>query len=158
MKKKRSRGAARKRPSGAAKRAKRNLQALVAMPGVNLAQLYNGVVMESRNIGDAPHVPAYPSLTQILDRVAADAVMKVQAEGDAIKTAKVVLQFMRATNSAEHSRVNRYMAETALGAAAMQVDGVNQVNKIKQELRAERKTRRTIETFTEELSVSGSVT
>lgn len=125
------------------------------MPGMNMARLYVGVVRQSRELGDAPNSPVYPNQVRLLDQIGADLLSKMHATGDMKGTANLVVKLMRATQAAERDRVQRYACETALGAAAMQVDGVNQLNRIRQELRAEKKTKRTIETI-EEMPLRGS--
>lgn len=136
--------------AGSDEKRKAQLQQLVDFPGMNLAKLYVGVVRQSRELKDADNTPVFPNQVALLDQIGADVISKVHAQGDHFKTAAMVLKFMRANQAAERDRVQRYACETALGAAAMQVDGVNQLNRLRQELRAEKKTKKTIETITEE--------
>lgn len=139
-----------RRPTQSARKRKAELRELIAMPGVNLGKLYAAVVQESRKLGDAAHTPIYPQTVALLDRVGAEVLAALHKEGNAAKTGAMLARTMRAVQASEETRVRRYVAESSLGAAAMQVEGVNKLLELRQELKREQRTGRTIDTMPEE--------
>lgn len=151
-KKAKRQGKAAIQPSGLTPSEKRKaeLQELRDMPGMNLSRLYVGVVRQSHEVKNPDGTPTYPNQVALLDDLGVTALKGIRDQGDPVKLSHAVLKHMRACQAAERDVIQRYACQTALGAAAMQVDGVNQLSRLRQELRSEKKTKRTIETITEE--------
>lgn len=143
-------------PSAAMKARSAELRQLAEFPGMNLSRLYVGVVQQSRDLGDAPHVPVYPKQVKLLDAIMADVLEKTHKAGDVKATAQLGCRMMRACDAAEDNRVKRYVAETTLGAAAMQVEGVNKLLQLRQEIKAEKKTGMTIDNMPAHQAPCGS--
>ena len=131
----------------AVRRAEQDLTTLMQMPGMNLPLLYRAIVMESRAVGDNPHSPVYPDSVKLLDKCTARILQKELDSGS--PDPKIVIRLQRGIHGAERERVARYVAESALGAAALQVDGVNRLLRLRAELKAENQQGRTIDNMSE---------
>lgn len=120
----------------AQRRQEKDLPTLLQVPGMNLALPYHSIVEQSRAVGDNPHSPAYALSVELLDKCTAK-ILQMKLDSDN-PNPKIVLRLQRGIHGAERWRVARYVAESTLGAAALAMDGVNQLRRLRAELKAEK--------------------
>jgi hypothetical protein len=126
-------------------RTREQLQRLVDFPGMSLKRLYRGVVMEAQEVHVSAHAGPKQKDEEELDSILMENVRTLHKTGNALATSALILKIKRARNSAEDIRVRWNTNEITIGAAAMQVEGVNKLLELRQAIKAEKKTGRTID-------------